>query len=134
MKAPAARHYINRITAKTAVKEVTTLIDPGIPVEDDMRGIRGGRAIRDGDRFTINGRTYQQEPNGTMFPVDGDGLIPRVPRGVMNALLAFARYNEINERSEFEIASREISDEDVEMAREIWRRRERYRDGQGTDN
>jgi hypothetical protein len=134
VKAPAARHYINRISTSTVAKEKTTLIKPGTPVGDDMNAIRNGRAIRDGERFTVNGRTYQMKPNGTMFPVEGDGFVPPVSRGVIFALNAYARYNGINETSEYEATMASVSEEDRERAREIWSLRERYRDGEGTHN
>jgi len=58
---------------------------PWVDVDADVTAIREGRAIRDGNSFTVNGRTYGIEPNGRLFPRTGDGF-HQLNRGAYRAL------------------------------------------------
>ena len=40
----------------------------------DIEAINQGRAIRRGDDFEVNGRTYRMKADGGCFPVSGDGV------------------------------------------------------------
>jgi hypothetical protein len=46
-------------------------------VTEDVRQIAAGRArfVKELQAYEINGRTYRVEPNGTVFPVSGTGLV-----------------------------------------------------------
>lgn len=127
---PADRHYPNRLRLKSPPKEQTTIIAPGTDVAGDLAAIRDGRATTDGNTYTINGRTYGRKSNGTMYPISGEGFIGPVGRSVFKALIAYRRYNGINDQAEFEISKQAfISSEDREIARRIWRLREETQDG-----
>lgn len=129
-KPPADRHYPNRLRLKSPSKEMTTIIVPGTDVAGDLAAIRDGRATVEGNIYTVTGRTYGRKSNGTMYPISGEGFIGPVGRNVFKALIAYRRYNGINDRAEFEIGKQEfISGEDREVARRIWRLREEIRDG-----
>lgn len=130
IKAPADRHYLNRLRLKSPSKDLTTIILPGTDVAGDLAAIRDGRAIVEGDTFTVNGRTYGRKSNGTLYPISGEGFLGPVGRNVFKALIAYRRYNGVNESAEFEISQQAfISDEDRETARRLWRLREETRDG-----
>jgi len=87
--------------------------------------IRQGQAERNGEYYTVNGRTWFHEDGGRVFPVSGEGLIGPVARGVIHALKAYARYNGINDLSDYEITMNDASsDQDREEARIIWNLRE----------
>lgn len=121
---PSDRHYLNRLTAKTRVNEQNTLIGPAVNVRADIEAINDGRAVRLGELFLVNGRTYQQEPDGIVFPVAGSGIYTGIRRGVMYALHALARYNGPTPEAEYEIFRHPaISPEDRERAIELWQLR-----------
>ena len=63
---------------------------PRVDVMADVEAIRAGRAIRKGNRFVVNHRTYVLEPGGRLFPRDGDGFY-QLGRGAYRAL---ALYND----------------------------------------
>jgi hypothetical protein len=70
-----------------------------------------------------------------MYPISGDGFIGPVGRNVFKDLIAYRRYNGINEPAEFEIGQQPfISIEDREVARRIWRLREATRGGTDLGN
>jgi len=106
-------------------KERTTLIVPGVDVQGDIAAIREGRAVRavveDGaEQFTLNGRIWQRKPEGTLFPVAGNGFIGPVDQPVMLAIKAYARYNGSNEQSEYFLDRQEGDEHAREIARQIW--------------
>jgi hypothetical protein len=125
VRPPHDRHYITRISARTTASERTTFILPGVNVAGDLTAIRNGKSVRDGEYYTVHGRTWFHELNGRVFPVSGEGFIGPVGRGVMYALRALGRYNGVNEQSNREIALHPaISPEDAEEATSIWGLRE----------
>lgn len=120
---PARRHVLVSFTPRTWAKERTTFILPSIDIQADVDAINAGRAAYDRTRqqYTINGRVWEQESNGTLFPVIGDGFFGPVGRGVIAAMRAYWRYNGINDRAEHEIDMQAISADDREQARFLWR-------------
>ncbi len=96
-----------------------------------MEAIRQGRAERDGERYTVNGRTWQVKPNGTLFPVEGVGFVGPVNQEVMLVMKAFARYNGDNDQSEYFLNRQGVGEDARAMARRIWKLREKA-DDQGT--
>jgi hypothetical protein len=130
IRPPADRHYLTRLRLKSPPKERTTIILPGTDVAGDLAAIRAGRAKVHGSIFAINGRTYGRKQHGTMYPISGDGFVGPVGRNVFKALIAYRRYNGIDDRAEFEIGKQEfISQEDRDIARHLWRLREEARRG-----
>jgi hypothetical protein len=75
---PADRHFFAKI-ASTYLADVNTVIASSVDVRADMADIRSGKAkagrTAGGERqYTVNGRTYGVHPNGTMYPMSGQGL------------------------------------------------------------
>ena len=125
IKPPADRHYPNRLRLKSPPMEFTMIIVPGTDIAGDLAAIRNGQAILDGNTYTINGRTYGRKANGTLYPIIGEGFIGPVGRNVFKALIAYRRYNGINDQAEFEIGKQPfISSQDRDIARRIWRMRD----------
>lgn len=125
---PADRHYISRLSKRTTASERTTLIVPGVDVRGDLEAIRNGLAVKNGEYYTVNGRTWFHEENGRVFPVTGEGFIGPVGRSVMYALKALGRYNGTNAQSDYEIARHPaISGADRDEAIRIWELREKDR-------
>jgi hypothetical protein len=75
---PNKRHTVSGVKSGQ-VKGDNSLILRGYEqsVHEDVAGIAAGHADWDpvAQRYTINGRSYGIEPSGTVFPVEGDGII-----------------------------------------------------------
>ncbi|SDC95587.1 hypothetical protein [Glycomyces harbinensis] len=71
------RHRLTRIGRSSQPAEKNTVILPSVDVEGDLAAIRTGRAHWNADtnRYEINGRSWGVEPNGTVFPASGPGLV-----------------------------------------------------------
>ncbi|MFI1562616.1 hypothetical protein ACH4ZX_06005 [Streptomyces sp. NPDC020490] len=78
LKFPNKRHTVSG-AAGGQVKERNTIILRGNEdlVRSDIEGIANGRATlsADGNTYEINGRRYEVEGNGTVFPKSGPGLV-----------------------------------------------------------
>lgn len=85
VRRPVDRHYFNRIKQGSHARRVNSVIDPRVDVAADVAAINRGEAVRVGDAYTVNGRTYGLEASGTLFPKLGDG-IHLLNRGAYQAL------------------------------------------------
>ena len=130
---PARRHLLMSFSPRTWAKAQTTFILPEVDIRADIDAINAGRATYDRSRqqFTINGRVWQQEANGTLFPVVGDGFAGPFGRGVIAAMRAYWRYNGVNDLAEYEISKQAIPAEDRELARLLWQVRSDARNDTG---
>lgn len=112
-----------------------TMIDPRIvtatTIQDEIDAINRGDAIIDRQHGTawINGRLWGYHTDtGRMYPIKGHGFVS------MNAiqyyaLRTYARYNGVNPDSERELVHHpDLTDEDREIARSVWRMRETSED------
>lgn len=115
---PERRHFADRLTARS-VRHTgqNTVIMPWVDVLADVEAIRAGLAIRDGNTFTINGRTYVLEPGGRLFPREGEGMY-RLSRGEYRAL---ALYNDPGLRMNPEqmLDREQVAEVDREVARRL---------------
>ncbi|MEQ8280264.1 MAG: hypothetical protein RMA76_13110 [Deltaproteobacteria bacterium] len=90
LRAPnAARHFVDRIGPKSWTKGTNTVVENPQLVADDVAAIRRGEGVIDGDRITINGRTYGAH-DGTLFPVEGPGF-HQLDRGGFKAIQEIKR-------------------------------------------
>jgi hypothetical protein len=71
---PHPRHRLARVSQRSRAKSVNTVIESRVDVAADIAAINHGEATRRGNEFEVNGRTYAVEPNGTSYPVSGDGV------------------------------------------------------------
>lgn len=100
-------------------KEKNTVILPGVDVADDVAAINSGQATRVRETFTISGRTYQAKPDGTLFPVSGEGFV-QLDRGAFKALgVLNAHGNTAGARAI--LGNMGINDEARGAALEVWR-------------
>ena len=117
---PDRRHYAHRLTARSRRHTgENTVIMPWVDVMTDVQAIRDGLAIRDGNSFFVNGRTYVLEPDRRLFPRDGEGF-HRLTRGAYRAL---ALYNDPELRMDPErmLNLEGVFEEERELARRLKR-------------
>ncbi len=79
LKAPTAkRHRIELVDQSVAKKDVNTVAMPTVDMPGDIQALNAGQGVRDGNLWTVNGRTYSFHTDGpskgTTFPVDGSGF------------------------------------------------------------
>jgi hypothetical protein len=78
LRMPNPRHTV-RGARDGQVRPRNTVILTGYEqaVREDVEGIAAGRAELDhaGSVYSINGRSYGVEPQGTVFPISGPGLV-----------------------------------------------------------
>ena len=69
-----------------------------VDMRADIDAINRGEGVRDGNRFTINGRVYEAKGDGGVYPVSGAGVHQLNRR----AYRALGIYNELGESAEVE--------------------------------
>ena len=118
---PAGRHSARTVKQGTVAKDVNTVIASDVPVAEDIAAInRGeatvGRTASGETSYTVNGRTYGSHPNGTLYPIEGNGFIT-LDRGGFKAL---GIYNEMGKtpRAESILDNMGISPEQRAMAQQ----------------
>lgn len=136
---PRDRHFPDKAPwrRKGRPGERNTMIDPGVVSDADIRADieainRGEGYIHAGNqRIWINGRfwgIHLDTGTGRLYPLEGHGFVP------MNQLQYYAfrkyvEYNGINDHSEDELSHlRDLTEEDREIARRVWRMREESED------
>ncbi|GLW89555.1 hypothetical protein [Actinokineospora globicatena] len=95
IKAPVDRHHLDKITPNGPPKDRNTVILPEARdgVRADIADIRAGKARWVGGEYiTDSGRHYRVEGNGTVYPVDGPGLV-HLDRQEYKALQAIIKHN-----------------------------------------
>lgn len=90
---PADRHYFNRIKQNSKASNLNTVIDPRVDVAGDVAAINRGEAVRQGDAYTVFGRTYVLEASGRLSPRTGDGF-HLLDRGAFHALSIYRQFGE----------------------------------------
>lgn len=127
-RVPEGRHRAELMNRRSVRRgNVNTVIMPWADVQQDVEDIRQGRAIRDGNTFTVNSRVYVLEPKGRLSPRRGDGF-HQLSRAAYRAL---ALYNDpgLGENVERMLDLEEISGDDRTIARRLviaireWRNR-----------
>ena len=117
------RHFISRISKRSLSDAQNTMILPGYEdaIEADRRMINDGRAKRANNDYVINGRTYREHGGtGTFYPVSGEGVI-NIDRGAHRALVILKTYNESTDAALNRLKhERDISDEQVGQALQLW--------------
>jgi hypothetical protein len=103
---------------RTRAKKENTVVESWVDLRADIDAINRGEARRQGDTWTVNGRTYRVEPGGTVYPLSGPGL-HHLDRGayralgVYNAFGTTARAEAILDNMNTELSAREA-------ARRLW--------------
>lgn len=120
---PHERHRVERVRQTTRRKPKNSVIAPWVDVPADLDAINRGDGLRRGDTFTINGRTYGMEANGTAFPISGPG-IHELDRGAYRALGVYNRLG-TTPRAEEILDLERITPEQRRRALEAWEDRRR---------
>jgi hypothetical protein len=79
VKLPSDRHYIHKVCQNSLAKTRNTVIEPAIPIKQDIADINTGKANYQKDKngidiYTINGRIYGVKPDGRSYPIEGQGI------------------------------------------------------------
>jgi hypothetical protein len=120
MRVPEPRHRASRVGREARLhSEINTVAMPWVDFGQDLAAILAGLAIRNGNRFIVNGREYLLEGGGRLCPVSGEGLI-QLGRGAYRAL---GWYNDLGmiAAAEEQLDRREIDEVERQRARVVWR-------------
>ncbi|MGN6030446.1 MAG: hypothetical protein ACTHQE_02165 [Thermomicrobiales bacterium] len=119
------RHSLGSLRGPS--KGNTTLVPPSMmpALREDIAAINRGEGVKQGNRFTINGRTYVQKDGGTFYPADGPGFIGPLDRGTHNALMVMKVHGGLTEAARFRLAKEGTLEEQLQLAEHIWLLRER---------
>lgn len=117
LRAPARRHYLNKVDQGTLAKDVNTVIEPRVNVAVDVAAINNGVATRIGGNFLINGRTYGVH-NGTLYPISGTGFYT-LDRGAFKALGVYNQFGNTPRAAEI-LDKMGISDNTRQQALNAW--------------
>jgi hypothetical protein len=118
VRTPHQRHFAARIRQSTRTKARNSVLESWVDVAADVEAINAGRAVRQSDRFVVNGRTYGVEPTGTLYPIAGPG-VHRLSRGAFNALGVYNQFGR-SPRAEEILELMRISAEERAQALRIW--------------
>jgi hypothetical protein len=125
---PAARHTLRKVTQGSVAKNLNTVIEPRVNVADDVEAINAGRAVpgmtSDGIRtYTVNGRIYGIEGNGTLFPMSGNGfnMLNRNAYKLLGIFNGFGETKRAFEIVELQRPTAKFTDEDIESGLHAWR-------------
>ena len=99
VKKPADRHYLSKVNQTSCKRNINTVIEPGVNVNDDMKAIRAGKATYRNENgnhtYIVNGRTYgvhaEKKSFGTTYPIRGEGF-HTLNRGTYQALGVYMKH------------------------------------------
>lgn len=96
VRPPAGRHYAQQVDQRTLARDTNSVIEPRVDVKADIAAMKEGHAqmgrTASGEvSYTVNGRTYGVHPNGTLYPLRGDG-IHTLDRGAFKALGVYNQF------------------------------------------
>lgn len=60
---------ITRVRRRTYADDRNSVAESWVDLRADIEAINRGEAVRDGNRFTINGRVYVSKGDGGSYPV-----------------------------------------------------------------
>lgn len=129
MRLPEPRHRAARVGPRTRVHSVVnTVAMPWVDFGEDLEAILSGHAIRDGNRFVVNGREYLFEGGGRLCPTVGEGLY-QLGRGAYRAL---GWYNALGLTglAETQLDQQLVREDERDAARQIWLALQAWRQGQ----
>ncbi len=127
IRVPDDRHRAARVTPRSQPHgDYNTVAMPWVDFGRDVAAILAGEGIRNGNRFTVNGREYVLEGGGRLFPVSGDGLY-RLGRGAYRALGLY-NVRGLDASVEFELERRNVHQAERRAAQMIWRELQAWRE------
>jgi hypothetical protein len=98
VRPPATRHYATQVDQRTLARDINSVIEPRVDVNADIAAIKSGHAqvgrTPNGEiSYSVNGRTYGAHANGTLYPMQGDG-IHVLNRGSFKALGVYNQFGD----------------------------------------
>ena len=118
LRPPNRRHILARVRQDSFTKARNSVIASWVDVVADIAAINSGQAIRRGDTFVVNGRTYGVEPNDAAYPISGPGVF-ELGRGAYHALGVYNAFGQ-STRAEEILDAMNISAEERAAARRAW--------------
>lgn len=119
LKAPNTRHYADKVTQGSLVKDKNTVVDRSVvDLNADVAAIRAGQARKVGENFIINDRVYGAH-DGTLYPISGPGLY-LLDRGGYKALGVLNKFGN-SPRADEILKSMKIDDQARAEALKVWR-------------
>jgi hypothetical protein len=118
VRAPHPRHRLLAVRQNTYVRPLNSVIEPTVDVTADIGAINRGEALRHGDIYAVNGRTYRLEPAGRLYPIAGPGIHP-LNRDAFKALGVYNRFG-LTSRAEDILDQMGKSPADRAAARVVW--------------
>ena len=112
---PHPRHRLRAVTQRTLPRLVNSVIDPAVDLAAESAAINRGEAVRQGDRYTVNGRVYGVEEGGRAYPG-----IYQLSRGAFKALGIYNLFG-LTDRSEAILDEMGIESAERLAGREAWR-------------
>lgn len=116
------RHRIEHVRRRTPTRSpITSVVEPWVDLVADTRAINDGLAVRAGNTFSVNGRTYgvkSLRAGSRLYPVSGNG-VHRLSR---NEFKALGVYNDlgISPRVELIISRMGVSIVEQYRVRTLW--------------
>lgn len=129
---PADKHFTALVRSDSVVggKGFITMIDPSVDVQADIDAINRGEGFyhRETGRIWINERlygTHTDHRRGTLYPVSGSGFFV-ISTLQHYALRRYLEFGGIMPEADAELARvRGITEDDLNVARELWRTRQK---------
>ena len=118
LKPPADRHWFNRIKEKSPAKEKTSVAEPWVDMKADTEQINSGQAVRKGDKFIVNGRTYGQH-DGTLYPESGPGIHP-LDREAFKAFKMYKKFGNTPEAERYLNAMHNVTESQKAAGLAAW--------------
>lgn len=128
VRPPSSRHTLTKVTQGTLPRDVNTVVEPRVDVNADVAAINEGKAVAEvspsGVRtYRVNGRVYGVEPNGTLYPMTGDGLIV-LNRNEFKILGIFNKFGDTARAMEIinlQAPTAKFTKAEVDAARQAWK-------------
>ncbi len=117
-KGPGQRHLAAKVNQKSVAKETNTVAEPWVNMGQDVAVINAGQALKSGETFTVDGRTYGYHDN-VLYPVSGEGF-HQLDRGSYKALGVYNTFGVSDKTTEI-LKNMEITNEASEAALTVWR-------------
>jgi hypothetical protein len=118
LRPPADRHKLTKVDQRTVAKDLNTVIESGIDVAGDVADINAGKAIRSGNTYTINGRTYGFHDD-ILYPISGSGF-HQLDRGAFKALGVYNKFGNTSKAIEI-LDNMKIGEAQRQAALDAWK-------------
>ncbi|WP_432728014.1 hypothetical protein [Variovorax sp. W6] len=113
-----SRHSIRSVRQGGLKKGQNTVAEPGIDMKRDVDAINAGQGTRDGNFYTVNGRTYELIRGDHLVPSSGPGF-HSLNRGEFDALGIFNKFGDTPQA--FGYATNAAGEAGANRALNIWR-------------